>query len=153
MLPVEADSFVTWANDWTLRVLAIGCPPRGLLHRDAWASSKHGGWISKVNVPRNRKEKLSVPPKTSIGYWLSVMSVYTWSSSHWVQIRGEGTRTLLLGGRSVRDLGAMFETTRVGLTESVLPSHKTSPKFRFCLLPAVFSEGMKKVMSIIWTQL
>lgn len=25
---------------------------------DTWAPSQHGGWVPKVNVPRNKKERL-----------------------------------------------------------------------------------------------
>ena len=33
-------------------VPAIGSSPCGLLHRVAWASSQHGGWLPSVSVPR-----------------------------------------------------------------------------------------------------
>lgn len=65
----------TWASLWA-----------------AWASSQHGGWVSRASIPKDRKWK----PPISYGLAPTKMAVsqsFYQSRSYRTQIQGEGTQT------------------------------------------------------------
>lgn len=55
-------TYMTGSWQWSLAGSSVGplsCS-HGPFHKAAWASSEHGSWFSRQNVPRGRKQKLPV---------------------------------------------------------------------------------------------